>query len=241
MKLIVSLHDVAPPFELEIRRQIELVRSAGVDRLVLKVVPNWHGDHPIENVGSFLDLLRDELRRGSQLVLHGLEHRRRGPLRGSAGEKMRADIFGGDAPEFLSLSEDEARRSLCSGLGTFETCGLPPPSTFCPPAWLITPEGMAAARSVGIRRSVSMFELHELSSGRRWRLAGVGYMGAGWWQERGVATLNALIAAAWVPNAPVTRVYLHPQGARSHALDVVMRRIGTLVERGWQPVTFDDL
>lgn len=241
MKLVVSLHDVAPPFEPEIRRQITLLRSAGIDRLVLKVVPHWHGGYPLASAPTLLALLRDEVERGSQIVLHGLEHRRQGRLRGNVFGKVRAALFAGDAPEFLTLREEAAEAAVAAGLKMFEACALPAPSTFCPPAWLMTDEAESALRESGIRRTVSMFALRDLLSGARVPIAGIGYMGAGIRQEQGLAILNALVARTWVPRAPVTRVFLHPQNAPSPALDTTIERIGSLVTRGWQPVTFDDL
>ena len=39
-RLIVALHDVAPPFEAEIEAQLADLHRLGISRPVLKVVPN---------------------------------------------------------------------------------------------------------------------------------------------------------------------------------------------------------
>lgn len=241
MKLIVSLHDVAPPFETEIRHQLGVLHSLGIDRLVLKVVPNWHGSHPLETADSLVELLRGEVVRGAQIVLHGYEHRRRGPLRGDPIQRTRAALFAGDAAEFLTLSREDAAAAIRSGVSVLTRAGLPTPSTFCPPGWLMSADAAMAAADAGMRQTVSMFSLRDLPSGRRRSLAGIGYMGAGPWQERGVGFLNALVSAAWLPRSPIARIFLHPQHLPNRQHDAIVRRVSDLLERGWQPITFEDL
>jgi predicted deacetylase len=240
VKLVVSLHDVAPPYEREIRRQLALLRGEGVGPVVLKVVPNWHGKHPLAAAPSLVDLLHEEARRGSQLVLHGLEHRSHGRLRGTATIRMRGEIFARGAAEFLSFTRGQAAEAVRAGLSSFEASGLPRPSTFCAPGWLMSSEADLGVADAGIERTISMFTLRD----HRVRLitvAGIGYMGAGTWQELGVSLLNRLIATTWVPSSAVTRVFLHPQLRSNRAIDGHIRRAGALLRRGWEPAIFDEI
>jgi predicted deacetylase len=241
VKLVVSLHDVAPPYEPVIRGQIGALREAGVKRVVLKVVPNWHGAYPLSGSRSLQDLLREEVSRGSQIVLHGLQHRPHSSLRGSRLARLRGAVFAAGAAEFLTLSRPEAEQAVRAGMASLADAGLPEPSTFCAPGWLMTPETRRGVAAAGTRRIVTMFTLVDLPSGDAQWFAGIGHMGAGPWQERGVQVLNRIVAAACVPHAEMLRVYLHPQDGTGPAANRIIAQIASLVSRGCHCVTFDDL
>ncbi len=237
--LIVSIHDVAPPFETEVRALLEMLAAIGVRQRVLKVVPDWHGGHPIPQATSFVDLLQSELAAGSELVLHGLEHRRRGALRGPWVGRLRAALFAGDAAEFLTLEAEQAQQAVQEGLDLFAQAGLPRPSAFCAPAWLWTREAERAVRQAGIRHLVGMFSVRDLQSTRRCWLPGFGYMGGNSWHE------SAARAIGWLSSLPlrgtaVAKVYIHPQGSSdSPLLRATLSRIARMVgEQGWQPTTY---
>ncbi|HLJ68107.1 MAG TPA: DUF2334 domain-containing protein [Chloroflexota bacterium] len=240
-QLIVSLHDVAPPFEATIRRQLAQLTGMGVDRAVLKVVPNWHGSHPLARSATLVALLRAQVESGSEIVLHGLEHRRRGSLRGPPPLRLRAALFAGDAPEFLTLSPAEAVDAVLEGRRMLEAAGLPDPTTFCAPGWLLATDVRRALPAAGIRQVAGMFALYDLSRGLRRLLPALGYMGADPAQEAGVSVLNRLLEVSVLPRAPAVKVYLHPQGAGSAAEQRVMARVARLVRNGWTAATYREL
>jgi predicted deacetylase len=188
-----------------------------------------------------VDLLREEQESGSELVLHGLEHRRRGPLYGSALLRLRADLFAGDACEFLTLTPSEALTSVLQGRELFQLAGLAAPSAFCAPGWLLAPDLRPALFQGGIRRVIGMFSTLDLRTGHRHLALSLGYMGAGPPQECGVQILNRIVSLA-VRRATVVTVYLHPQGGRDHpAVQRVFDRIERLVAEGWQPITYAEM
>lgn len=244
-RVIVSLHDVAPPFEAAIRQQIELLAEIGVRRLVLKVVPNWHGAYPLHDSPTFAALLRAQYQAGSQLVLHGLEHRpyRHRPFQGPWLSRLRARLFAADAAEFLTLSVDEAEAALQHGLACFEQAGLPRPTMFCAPGWLHNAEVETALRRVGLRYLIGMFTVRDVSARRRVLTPAVGYMGASAGQEMGVQVLNVIVRQSALRAASVAKVYLHPQ--RDPAGTIVRRRLAelaTMIERGgWRPATYAEV
>lgn len=244
-RVIVSLHDVAPPFESAIRAQLASLASIGVRRVVLKVVPNWHGAYPLRDSPTLINLLREQVSGGSQIVLHGLEHR---PYRGRSFHgpllsRARARLFAADTAEFLTLSSEEAEAALRHGLATFERVGLPRPAMFCAPGWLHNADTELALRWVGLRYLVDMFWVRDLQERRSVWTPAVGYMGASTGQELGVQALNAIVRQTAVRAAPVAKVYLHPQGDPSGA--AVRGRLAELARMihrdGWTPATFADV
>jgi len=238
--LVVTLHDIAPPFEVEIRAQLAQLAAVGVQRCVLKVVPNWHGSHPLSESPSLVELLRSQLAAGSELVLHGLEHRPHGPLRGTPWSRLRGTVFAPDAAEFLTLSPAAAARAVREGFDLLEEAGLPRPSAFCAPGWLLTGDIRAALAGAGIRYLIGMFSVHDLRTARTYRLPAIGYMGASPGQEAGIRLLNSMIRRTILPRAAVAKVYLHPQGGMHNAaLCRTLAELANMVGRdGWVPTTY---
>lgn len=242
-RIIVSLHDVAPPYVDAIRTQLELLAAIGVRRVVLKVVPNWHGAHPLERSSALLDLLHAQAATGSQVVLHGFEHRPRGPFRGDVLSRMRARLFAAQAAEFLTLSTGDAEVALRKGLAAFAQAGLAAPLAFCAPGWLCNAAAEAALKRVGFRYLIGMFGLRRLHDSRRIATPGIGYMGASPGQEAGVQILNGIVRHTVLPSAPVAKVYLHPQSDPGGPLVLrILRAIERMIQdEGRQPATYDEV
>ncbi|HZS93366.1 MAG TPA: DUF2334 domain-containing protein, partial [Chloroflexota bacterium] len=181
--MIVSLHDVAPPFENEIRAQLDALAAAGIDRVALKVVPNWHDRYPLDSCPSFLDLLRKREAAGDQIVLHGYEHRTLLPYRGHWSRRLRGELFAPGVAEFLSLDESSMERRVRDGAQIIARAGLLRPDTFCAPGWLLGPGAENALRRAGMRRLIGMWSVVDLASARRRRIPAIGYMGVGGMHE----------------------------------------------------------
>jgi hypothetical protein len=244
-RVIVSLHDVAPPFEDAIRTQLALLAAIGVRRVTLKVVPNWHGAYPLSASASFVDLLRAQVAAGSQLALHGFEHqpRQRRSLHGPWLTRLRARLFAGNAAECLTLSSDETEDALRRGLAGFEQVGLPRPTMFCAPGWLHTAETEHALTRAGFRYLIDMFAVRDLWTHRRIWTPAIGYMGAAMGQEAGVQALNQIVRATALRSASIAKVYLHPQ--RDPSGVIVRQRLAELAAMigrdGWQPATYEEV
>jgi predicted deacetylase len=241
--LVVSLHDVAPPFEAQLQRQLARLDSLGVHRRVLKVVPNWQGRYPLPEARGLVALLQAEAAAGSQLVLHGLEHRPRGPWRGPWYVRWRAALVAGRVAEFVTLDAAAAERSARAGCALFAAAGLPPPDAFCAPGWLITSEALAGLRAAGLRWLVGEFTLRDLASSRRLFLPAFGQIGGSPLHETASAFLNWGLGGAWLSRATAAKAYLHPQGDQDGpAVRRTLHRIGAYVARGgWRPATYADL
>ncbi len=243
--VVVSLHDVAPPFEAAIRAQIDLLASVGVRRLAFKVTPDWHGASPLSDAPSLVALLRAQVTAGSQLIMHGYTHQARAgrAFQGPWLTRARGRLFATDAAECLTLTSEEAEEALRRGLAEFEQAALPRPTMFCAPGWLHNAGTEAALRRAGFRYLIDMFVVRDLWTQRRIWTPAVGYMGAGPGQELGVRMLNAMVQRVALPSASVAKVYLHPQGDPTgpivrHWLTALER----MIERdGWQPATYAEV
>lgn len=102
--VVVSVHDVAPPDLEGLRALLRALDGIGARPRVLKVVPHFAHRWSLGEDPALVQLLREEVAIGGELVLHGYTHRTEGPLRGSPTSRLRAQWFAARDPEFLSVS-----------------------------------------------------------------------------------------------------------------------------------------
>ncbi|HEY8257153.1 MAG TPA: polysaccharide deacetylase family protein [Gemmatimonadales bacterium] len=207
MTLLVSIHDVSPAFRPAVQRLWDMcARHAVVPALL--VVPDWHGEWPLERHPDFAAWLRECARLGAEIVLHGERHDERGLPRG-AGDALRAWGRTAREGEFLTLDEPAARERIERGAARLRAFGLPPVG-FVPPAWLATEGGHRAVAAAGLGFSEDESAIHVHRAGRsvrspvlRWstrtRLRAIGSV--------------AVARARWTlqARARYPRLALHPQ------------------------------
>jgi len=219
-----------------------MLASIGVQRCVLKVVPNWHGAYPLPQENGFVELLRSTLAAGSELALHGLEHRTHGRPRGTAAGRVRATLFANQAAEFMTLGGTEAKEAVREGLRLFAQAELPRPSSFCAPGWLLHEDARKAIKESGMRLLLGMFCADDFATGRRFWIPGFGYMGVSSGHEMAVQLLNWLVTTLAIRRATVAKVYLHPQGnLHSTALRATLDKVARMVSQGWKPATYAEV
>ncbi len=241
--LVVSIHDVAPSTLPEVRWLLARLDEVGVAPRVLKVIPRASGADDIRRHPDLVELLTEEIRRGSELVLHGLRHRvpPGARLGGRALDRLRARLFAGDAAEFLALDHRAAAEAIEEGSALLDAVGLEAVG-FCPPAWLARPGLSSILRDLGFRYACWFGSLEDLRTGRRHRIPAWGYMGSDAFDEALVGLEGLLVRTlgSWV-GVRVTRVFLHPQGApRSPACAAVLRAVARR-RRDHEPVTYREL
>jgi predicted deacetylase len=146
--LLVSIHDVTPALDAGVVRLWDLCLAHGV-MPALFIVPNWHGDWPLERHPGFVAWLRDRAAEGADVVLHGERHDEVGLPR-SAGDVWRAWGKTKREGEFLTLDASAAATRLQRGLERLRELGLEP-TGFVPPAWLAREEAIMSAADCGLR------------------------------------------------------------------------------------------
>jgi predicted deacetylase len=144
VSLLVSIHDVTPALEAGVQRLWEMCAERGVSPALL-VVPDWHGQWPLERHPGFVRWLRERADGGAEIVLHGERHER---------------------GEFLTLDRGAARRRIDRGIGSLRSLGLEPVG-FVPPQWLAREEGHAAVRDAGLGFSEDDRAIRLFPAGRR--------------------------------------------------------------------------
>jgi predicted deacetylase len=187
VSLLVSIHDVTPALEAGVLSLWEMCAARGVSPALL-VVPDWHGEWPLDRHAGFTRWLCERARAGAEIILHG-EHHTRG--------------------EFRGLGRAAARERIERGLSALRRLGLEP-AGFVPPAWRAREEGHAAVREAGLafsedERSIRLFPEGRLvpSPAVRWS----GRTPARAWGSVAVARVRWLLQRG----ARYPRLALHPQ------------------------------
>ncbi|MFI5250216.1 MAG: DUF2334 domain-containing protein [Gemmatimonadales bacterium] len=219
--LLVSIHDVTPALDERVRALWAMCHRRGVTPALL-VVPNWHGEWPLERSPAFVRWVRECADSGADVLLHGERHDETGTPR---GWRDAARAWGKTAREgeFLTLDEPAARERIDRGLALFARLGLNA-AGFVPPAWLARDGCLRAVAAAGLRYSEDdgAIHIHDPRGMRRLPSPVVRWSG----RSSARAYASAAIAAArWRVQRSARHVRLafhpadldHPATARSAA------------------------
>ena len=154
--LVVSLHDVSPLTRPVFTAMLAELKSLGVERTSLLVIPDHHHrGHMLEDAG-FCRWLEGLAAQGHELVVHGYYHQR--PTR--AGEtwwhRGMTRIYTRGEGEFYDLPKEEAAERLARARTDFQRLDAPAPVGFIAPAWLLGDEAAEAVREAGFRYTTSL-------------------------------------------------------------------------------------
>jgi predicted deacetylase len=146
-RVLVTIHDVAPPLMPKVERLWEICARHGVKPGLL-VVPEWHGAWPIEKDLRCVLWVKQRAEEGAEIFLHGERHDEVGSPRGFS-DQLRAFGRTNREGEFLTLDLEQARSRIARGLSRLRALGMAPIG-FVPPAWLARPDTHAAVRECGL-------------------------------------------------------------------------------------------
>lgn len=144
MAVHLSLHDVSPAWAAEM--DLALAYCAEVDaKPALLVVPNFHGEWPLEEHPAFAARLRELQAAGHEIFLHGFFHRSR-ETAGSAQDgrpsglswQIAQRVMSAGEAEFRDVSKAEAVERLDRGERALGDAGLSIDG-FVAPAWAMPP------------------------------------------------------------------------------------------------------
>jgi uncharacterized protein len=164
--LLVSIHDVSPAQAEAVQRLWGLCTSLGVMPALL-VVPNWHGQWPLEEHLGFVRWLRGRADEGAEIALHGERHDEVGLPRQKKDRWRAIGKTNGEA-EFLTLNTRAAGERIARGLQRLRQLGLEP-TGFVAPAWLAKAGTYRIAAEAGLTFSEDDESVRLLSLNRQIR------------------------------------------------------------------------
>lgn len=226
--LIVSVHDVAPAQAREVRAAWDLCARLDIVPALL-VVPNWHGQWPLECHGDFVAWLRARAEDGAEILLHGERHDEEGLPR-RFGDSVRAWGRTLREGEFLTLDAGAASERIGRGLRCLRALGVGP-FGFVPPAWLARDVAYSAAAAWGLKVAEDVSAIHLLSRGLRIAAPVIR------WSARTalrvhISSLVATLRCLLQRHAAVVRVAIHPPDMASPRVAAsIVRTLSSLRER----------
>ena len=204
--LLVSIHDVSPAQAPAVDRLWSLCTERGITPTLL-VVPNWHGEWPLERHPRFVEWVRARAAGGAEIALHGERHDEVGLPRRLA-DRWRAWGRTDGEGEFLTLDAAAARTRLLRGLELLRRLGLEA-TGFVPPAWLAREVTYEAAAAAGLAFSEDERSVRLLALSKRVRSPVVRWSArtrTRAWGSVGVAGARSLLQR----RARFPRIALHP-------------------------------
>jgi predicted deacetylase len=223
--LAVSMHDVAPPYWDRVRRALDALDAIGVRRRSLLVIPNLEGQWPLDEADAFCGELRRRALDGDELVLHGYEHVAVGTPVGMVNRiKNRWYTRAG---EFLSLDYSDARDRIERGLDLVRRMNLEVHG-FVAPGWLISPDGLRAARDCGLQYTNSYLTVTDLVEGRAHFAPSLVFGPGSLNEDLGIEVQRRLVPL--LAFSPIVRIVLHPpcvdHSSRFERILSMIRRLG---------------
>lgn len=212
-KLHVSLHDVSPAHEPEVREAHSLLRGIGVDQYSMLVIPDHEVGQPMKESPEFCEWLARLSAEGVEIVQHGFRHgagaRNTGPF-----ERLRAALFTRGEGEFLGLDEKEALELMSRGRKTVEEALGVVPESFVAPAWLYSAGTLRAMRSEGFRATESRWRIFDPVTGRTLVRTPVANYAGGGPVRRSLAALWVFVCCTALSGANTLRFAIHPRDMR---------------------------
>ncbi len=164
MLVHVSIHDVSPAFRTEIEDALALCHARGVKPALL-VVPNFHGEWPLDAHPDFCARLRELQADGHEIYLHGYFHlsrpREHADLRWLFAQKIAS---AGEA-EFSDVSAEEACARIDDGMRMLTAVGLRMDG-FVAPAWSFPKWLLPLLGERGCRFTEDHTHVYDPASGR---------------------------------------------------------------------------
>jgi predicted deacetylase len=141
--LAIALHDVEPDTLDRCRFIRQWLAARGAECITLLAIPHA-GARALEPDGACADWLRARAAAGDAIAQPGMHHQRQ--RRAGRARAWLADRQGGDAAEFVGLTEQETADAVDAGRTLLTAAGLTPHG-FVAPAYAYTPALRRALRS----------------------------------------------------------------------------------------------
>jgi predicted deacetylase len=219
----ISLHDVAPATLEECRAVLDFLDGMNAGPVALLVVPDYHGRGRVDRDARFVSFIDARIRRGDEVVLHGLRHVDAVPLGRGVREWLERRVYTAGEGEFSRLDAPTARRALLRGLAILRGAGWHP-SGFVAPAWLMSPGTLEALEGLPFEYCATRGEVILAGSGTRIAAPSLVVSSRSAGRRAASVAWNAAFARIHA-RQPVIRAALHPSDLRHAAIRRLWQRL----------------
>ena len=238
-KLQLTVHDVSPVHEDTLRNIHSALCGLGAVRYSMLVVPDYHGEWPLEEYPDFCRWLAELEENGVEMVLHGVRHKdtaAHGPV-----DRIRSSFFTRGEGEFLGLDEKAAEQLLREGRQILKRAIGIEVNGFVAPAWLHSGGTTTALTKTGFTFTESRWRIWAPGTGRTILFKpAVNYAGGGV-LKRSLAALWVRVSTALLCGSQTVRFAIHPCDFENSVREkAVMKQLKILLGKR-ETVSFADL
>ncbi len=238
-KLQLTVHDVSPAHEDTLRKIHSAIRELGVIRYSMLVVPDYHGEWPLEEYPDFCRWLKELAENGVEMVLHGCMHKGAAAL--GTADRIRSSLFTRGEGEFLGLDEKEAEQLLRNGRETLKRNLGIEPRGFVAPAWLYSTGTISALEVTGFIFAENRKRIWDPRTGRTILRVPVVNFAGGSYVKRSLAAFWVTVSGVLLSGCQTVRFAIHPCDFENDITRrAVQKRLETLLGRR-ETVSFSDL
>ncbi|MCL0106643.1 polysaccharide deacetylase family protein [Peptococcaceae bacterium] len=235
----VSIHDVTPAFEEEIKHLVKACESLGISRGTLLVIPNFHNKCRVDKYGRFVNWLKQQSQNGWELAMHGFTHAEDIVKPKNIFEYFISNFYTNREGEFYLLSEEEAKNRITDGIELLKKSGLRV-NGFVAPAWLLSDGAKKALYDFQFKYTTTLRGIHDLEKKKFYKVPVITFSSR--------SAVRAVVSCAFaklmsllVSKKPALRLALHPLDARNVDLMQVLKRICKRELSYRQSVTLDKM
>ena len=185
------------------------LRSLGVARTSLLVIPNHHHRAPMLDDPEFGVWLREQAAAGHEIVMHGYYHQRPRRLEESLRARITTRFYStAEEGEFYDLDRESTRGLVEKARAEFQQLGLDP-SGFIAPAWLLSPAAEEALREAHCAYTTRLGSVLDLQTDRTFRSQSLVWSVRSPWRRQMSLAWNALLFRRLATH-PLLRISIHP-------------------------------
>jgi predicted deacetylase len=206
--LVVSIHDVSPLTLEATQAIIGDLKSLGLTKYSLLVIPDHHRRGHFLQDPAFCQWLKSETADGQEIVIHGYFHQRAQKDAESPLVKFMTRLYTANEGEFFDIGQAEAHALVSRAREEFASIGLTP-SGFIAPAWLLSKAGEKALIELGLLYTTRLGGVVNLATGKTHNSQSMVYSVRSGWRRQVSLQWNASLYRRLTPN-PLLRIGIHP-------------------------------
>jgi len=206
--LVLSIHDVSPLTLKNTRAILADLKSLGLNRYSLLVIPDHHRRGHFLESAPFCAWLKEEASAGQEIVIHGYYHQRAPKPAESVVDKFITRFYTANEGEFYDIGREQAFELVAKAREEFSSIGLSS-TGFIAPAWLLSTAAETALADLGLRFTTRLGGVIDLATGKTHPSQSMVYSVRSEWRRQVSLLWNSSLYRRLEAN-PLLRIGIHP-------------------------------
>lgn len=233
--IILSVHDITPKYSEQIKIILEKLEKLKIKNKDILVVLNERNSYPIEKDKNLIKLIKSQLKKGANLVYHGITHYQ------DKEKKLMKLMYGKDFQydsEFFNLSETTVLEKLKKSNKIFKKLFNKKITSIIPARWDLSPSLLNISKKSGIIHIENRKYIHNLLLQKKVR-SPVSCFDYG--NNRFLNKISILFSYVSIIHAKLfklpLRFSLHPNDVINDIFNSEIRLLERLIKKDWKIMT----